>query len=398
MPLSQQQIATLETQLNSFDAAERRTALIALRDGAKHLIATPKPEVNLHFHTFFSFNSEGWSPSRIVWESAKYGLEIAGCVDFDVLDAMDEFLEAGDLLGTQTIAGLESRVFFRDYAQHELNSPKEPGVAYFMGCAFVRKPADGTAAARTLKAMKDTAQKRNISLMERVNAHLGQVQLDYNKDVLTLTPAGNATERHLLAAYDAKGREVFGDDRAARVKFWSGATSTPESEISAILDSPPKFHEHIRSKLMKFGGVGYVKPDAGSFPSLEEAIAMIQEAGALPTYAWLDGTSTGEENIRELLEYCVSKGVVAMNIIPDRNWNIKDPETKRIKVAKLREAVEAARDLKLPLSVGTEMNKSGLPFVDNFQAPELLPFVKDFLKGARTIRAKSEERRAKRRS
>lgn len=384
MPLSEQQVTTLETQLNSFDAAQRRAALTALRDGAKNLIAKPKPEVNLHFHTFFSFNSEGWSPSRVAWEAAKYGLEIAGSVDFDVLDAMDEFLEAGDLLGTKTVAGLESRVFFKDYAQHELNSPREPGVAYFMGCAFVRKPADGSAAAKTLKSMLETAQKRNIGMMERVNAHLGRVQLDYNKDVLTLTPAGNATERHLLVAYDAKGREVFAD-RAARVKFWAEATSTPEAEISAILDSPPKFHEHIRGKLMKFGGVGYVKPDAGSFPSLEDAITMIQEAGALPTYAYLDGTSSGEDNIRELLEYCVSKGVVAMNIIPDRNWNIKDPEAKRIKVTKLREAVEAARDLKLPLCIGTEMNKSGLPFVDNFQSPELLPFVPDFLSGARAI-------------
>ena len=71
-----------------------------------------------------------------------------------------------------------------------------------------------------------------------------------------------------------------------------------------------------------------------------------------------------------------------MNMIPDRNWNIKDANEKRIKVENLGKAVSAARKMDFPLCIGTEMNKAGLAFVDNFAACELQPSISDFLEGA----------------
>jgi hypothetical protein len=148
------------------------------------------------------------------------------------------------------------------------------------------------------------------------------------------------------------------------------------------MNNTPKFHELMRAKLMKYGGVAYIPPDSGSFPAIEEAISMMHGIGAIPTLTWLDGTNSGESDMTALCGLLESKGVAAMNIIPDRNWNIKNPEEKAIKVKKLGEAVEAARAHNFPIAVGTEMNKAGLPFVDNFQAPELQPYVNDFIKGA----------------
>jgi hypothetical protein len=78
----------------------------------------------------------------------------------------------------------------------------------------------------------------------------------------------------------------------------------------------------------------------------------------------------------------VGKGVVALNIIPDRNWNIADPEQRRLKVHKLYEVVELAQAYDLPLNVGTEMNAFGQKLVDDFDAPELAPVRKAFLDGA----------------
>jgi hypothetical protein len=77
--------------------------------------------------------------------------------------------------------------------------------------------------------------------------------------------------------------------------------------------------------------------------------------------------------------------VRAANIIPDRNWNIKDPEQKALKTRKLKEFMEACRHFDMPVIAGTEMNKAGLPFVDNFSAPELAPYAADFMNGARCI-------------
>jgi hypothetical protein len=86
--------------------------------------------------------------------------------------------------------------------------------------------------------------------------------------------------------------------------------------------------------------------------------------------------------MEELLELLIGKGVVALNIIPDRNWNLTDSDQKRIKVKKLYEVVELAQKLDLPLNVGTEMNAYGQKLVDDFDAPELAPVREVFLDGA----------------
>jgi hypothetical protein len=175
---------------------------------------------------------------------------------------------------------------------------------------------------------------------------------------------------------------VFGEDHPGLVTFWAAKLGAERGETESLLADTPKLHERIRSKLMKYGGVGYVAPTRDTFPDIEQTIEMIHEMEALPTATWLDGTSPGESDMHMMLETLASKGVVAMNIVPDRNWNIKAPEEKRVKVDNLGKAVQAARDIGFPLCVGTEMNKAGLPFVDDFSAPELAPYVADFMEGA----------------
>jgi len=380
--------ATLEEALNSFDPEERRSALEELASRIRSSgIAAPPPrqEVNLHYHTFFSFNANNWSPSRVAWEGRRYGLEVAGIVDFDVLDGMEEFLSAGELLGLKTVAGMETRVFIKEIEDKVMSSPNEPGIAYFMAAGCFKRPPAGSDAERILKSMAETARARNVALMSRVNAYLDEVKLDYEADVIPLTPSGNATERHLLVAYDRKAHEVFGGDMDRVAAFWSAKLEISESDAAALIPDTPKFHEKIRSKLMKFGGIGYVPPDSGSFPTIEDAIEMICSMDAFPMIAWLDGTNPGEEDTHAFLELLRDKGVIALNIIPDRNWNIKDPAEKALKTRKLREVVEAAGKFNMPISVGTEMNKAGLPFVDDFSAPELLPCVNDFVEGARVF-------------
>jgi hypothetical protein len=78
----------------------------------------------------------------------------------------------------------------------------------------------------------------------------------------------------------------------------------------------------------------------------------------------------------------MGKGVAALNIVPDRNWNIAEPEAKQLKLQKLYEVVELAQRLDLPLNVGTEMNSYGQKWVDDFETPELAPVREAFLDGA----------------
>lgn len=369
-------------KLDSFDAEERCRALeeLAVREDAEEA-PEPRPEVNLHCHTFFSYNAYGYSPSRFAWEAHRYGLAVAGIVDFDVLDGVREFLAAGRLLKLKAAAGFESRVFVPEYSDVEINSPREPGIYYLVGTGFTGLPELGTRAAETLEAMARCAQGRNRKMIGRVNEHLDPVTIDYEDDVLPLTPAGNATERHLLVAYEQRARELFPDEEE-RAEFWAAKLEEPEENVRGLLDDVVSLKKLIRARLMKYGGVGYAPPEEGSFPVLDDVVQMTLDCGAVPSAAWLDGTSEGEVDPVRHFKFMLDKGIPTITIIPDRNWNLDDARERQLKVENLHAALEAAAELEMPVLVGTEMNKHGQKFVDTFDAPAMEPYRQQFLDGA----------------
>lgn len=378
--IAEQNINRPEADLNSFDAAHRASALHALLElttNGEIELSPPAEIANMHCHTFFSFNGDGYSPTALAWLGKRHKLKLMGIVDFDVLDAVDEFLAACDDLNLRGSAGIETRVFIPEFSTREINSPGEPGVYYHMGIGFTsgQVPAD---VAPILADMSRRAAERNQAMLVRINAHLAPLTISYEADVLPLTPNGNATERHILAAYLQAAERAIPN----QLEFWAEKLGVDSAQIAAILDDKPKFQNLVRAKLMKRGGVGYVQPGPETFPTVEEFHRLIIACGALPCAAWLDGTTAGEEAIEELLALLISKGVVALNIVPDRNWNIADPDVKRLKVQKLYEVVEIAQKFDLPLNIGTEMNAPGQKMVDDFNAPELAPVRQAFLDGA----------------
>jgi hypothetical protein len=373
-------IATLETKLNDFNPNVRSEALQELLALAEQGIIElpPSTEVtNMHCHTFFSFNGYGYSPTALAWLAKRRGFKLMGIVDFDVLDGVDEFLTACDTVGVRGSAGIETRVFLPEFATREINSPGEPGVYYHMGIGFTISGA-AEAAAPILADMRRRAAERNQAMLARINAYLNPVQIDYEGDVLPLTPQGNATERHMLQAYLGAAERTVSDP----ADFWAGKLILPHAQVAAQMSDSPKFQNTVRAKLMKKGGVGYVQPGPHAFPTVEEFHRFIVACSALPCATWLDGLSAGEQAIEELLTLLIDKGVVALNIVPDRNWNIADPDQKRLKLQKLYEVVELAQRLDLPLNIGTEMNAYGQKLVDDFDAPELAPVREAFLGGA----------------
>lgn len=373
-------ISDFEAQLNDLRQPLRLHALKKLME-RKPDAPEPQEVANMHCHTLFSYNAYGHSPSSLAWLARQRGYKLMGIVDFDVLDGVDEFLDACERTGVRGSAGIETRVYVPEFAQHEMNSPGEPGVLYHMGIGFATSQVKPEAAA-ILKSLREQSHQRNLGLVERVNNYLQPVAISYENDVLPLTPNGNATERHIVAAYllAATRRFYYSDNEHAR--FWAHRLQMTEAETVAALENIAGFQNLVRSKLMKKGGVGYVQPGEDTFPPVEKLHALTLACDALPCAAWLDGTSSGEERIEQLLQLLIGKSVVALNIVPDRNWDIKDPDTRALKVRKLYEVVEWARKLDLPLNIGTEMNTFGQKLVDDFHAPELQPVVADFLEGA----------------
>lgn len=385
--LPREQIAKLEEELSNRDPAVRADALAELARLAERgeIILPPAGRnSNLHFHSFFSYNVDGHSPSRIAWESRKAGLLVAGIVDFDVLDGLEEFLKAGEVIGLRTVVSVESRVFVQEYAEKEINSPGEPGVAYHMGVGFFKRPAESSPAAATFADMKALSRRRNEQMLSRVNAYLGEAAVDYERDVLLLTPSGNATERHMLAAYEAKAASIFKTPEEL-ANYWACKLREPLDKIKRLITDSPAFRDLIRARLMKKGGVGYAHPERGDFPPLEKMNEAVSSCGAIPSASWLDGTSPGEQDPKELIAFHVSKGALALNVIPHRNWDLPDPEESRRKRAKLYAIVDAARAAGLIMVYGTERNKQGQPFVDDLSVEALAPIAEVLEEGALAI-------------
>ncbi len=378
-------IDELEQKLDSFNRQERAEALEALCEKVEAGEIELPPagtDVNIHCHTFFSYNAYGYSPTKFAWLAKKSGLAAAGVVDFDVLDAADEFLEAAKKLGLKGTAGMETRVYVPEFASRVINSPGEPGISYHMGIGFPSGKLDGRLK-EFQKRLQDTAQQRNKDLLGRVNKYLSPVELDYEKDVIPLTPAGNPTERHICVAYARKAKQMFEND-AKLAKFWSDKLGTNAASLG--LPESRDFLNTLRKKTMKRGGVGYVQPDKGSFPKLAEVDEFSLAAGAIPTVTWLDGTSDGEQAEEELLDVAARSGSAALNVVPDRNYTAGKTDQK---LRNLYDVVALAEKRDLVLVVGTEMNSPGQKFVDDFATGALSPLVPAFLKGAHIVYAHS---------
>ena len=198
-----------------------------------------------------------------------------------------------------------------------------------MGMGFVRKPAPDSNAAAVFKDMLERSHARNRAVIARINAKLTDFQLDYDADVLPLTPEKNATERHICLAFHNKALKVLGSPEKAAASW---------AKVLGI--------------------------------AAEDASAKIGIQNAFPV---------------EQLELLKAKGVPAVNIIPDRNWNFKDEAKKAVKVAELNKYVAAATALDMPINVGTEANKPGQRLLDDFACDALAPHHAAFLKGAQIM-------------
>ncbi len=375
--------------LDSGDAGDRAAAVQRVAERLRDRPAPPAkapPRVNLHCHSFYSFNAWGWSPSGIAARCRAEGLDAAGLVDFDVLDGVDEFLDAAARLGLRASAGIESRVYVPEFAARVLNSPGEPGIAYSMGVGMpARDPGSGFHP--FMERLRLIPEDRNRKVVQAVNRHLAPVALDYDRDVKPLTPAGNATERHLCLAYARRAAAIY-TDRNALARFWS--SKLKHTIAAADLPESPALQARIRSATMKRGGIGYIAPDSGSFPTQAEFWDFVRRAGGLPTVAWLDGSSEGEAATDEWLDLCAARGACAINLIVDRMYT---PGQADIRVERLHGVLEQARRREWPVIVGTEMNSPENRFVDNFDTAEVAPYREDFLRGARIVYAHSRLQR-----
>ena len=356
--------------LDSFDRAERRAAV--LRRAAT--MPPPVPPnggapVNMHLHTFFSFNIAGFSPSHIAVQAREWGLYAAATTDFDVLDAADEFLDAASVLGLRAAAHIETRVYAPEFAAAETNSPGEPGICYVMGAAFPRTPHPGMPTFAMARELRTRAAARNADVVDRINALLPDIAISYQQEVAGRTPGHSPTERHIVRAYLARAAQVIPDARQ-RSAFWGGVLRQP---AAAVANQPHgALQDLVRRRLIKHGGVAYQQPGPASFPAIGAFFDWVRDGAAIPMAAWRDGTSRGESDPAAWLNALEARGAASVNVVPGL---VTDPHRLERLMAEV-----ARRDL--PVGIGTEMNADGLAGYDDLDSPLLAPYREAFVTGA----------------
>ena len=82
-------LTELEAKLNDFSAPIRAQALadlIMLVRQGDVVVVSETELINLHCHTFYSYNAYGYSPTALAWLAKRSGFKALGVVDFNVLE------------------------------------------------------------------------------------------------------------------------------------------------------------------------------------------------------------------------------------------------------------------------------------------------------------------------
>ena len=325
--------------------------------------------VNMHLHTFFSFNIAGLSPSHVAVQAREWGLYAAATTDFDVLDAADEFLEAASVLGLRAAAHIETRVYAPEFAAVETNSPGEPGISYVMGAAFPRTPLPDMPTYAMARDLRARAARRNADVVERINALLPGIAVSYEQEVAGRTPGHSPTERHIVRAYLASAARTLPDPRK-RAAFWGDILQQPAGAVASLPDGA--LQDLVRRRLIKHGGVAYQQPGPASFPEIGAFFDWVRDSDAIPMAAWRDGTSAGEADPAAWLDALEARGVASVNVVPGL---VTDPR-------RLEQVMAEVARRHLPAGVGTEMNAAGLADFDDLDSPLLAPYREAFVTGA----------------
>jgi len=326
-------------RLNAKTREERLSAARALRafmDSGEIVVPEKAGYTNNHVHTTFSFSP--YSPTKAVWMAVMSGLSTVGIIDHDAVCGAEEFIEAGKILGIPTTIGFEIRTDWSNtpLAGRRINNPDQVSSAYI--CAHGLAHTQIAKADNYLKKIRAARAKRNREMTRRLNAVLEpfDIAMDYDADIVPLSCAafgGEVTERHILFALAGKLIDKFGKG-GALVSFLSGPLGIGLSDKQkALLANPDSdIYAYDVLNVLKGGFVErfYIDPETDETPDVREAVALIKECGAIPSYCYLGdvgASPTGDKKaqkfeddyLEEVLDVCREVGFEAIAYMPSRN-------------------------------------------------------------------------------
>ena len=326
------------TRLNAPRTEDRLSALRAFTGTrGRPVPGTVRREVNCHVHTFYSFSP--YSPSAAAERAQAAGLAAVGIMDHDSMAGASEMRRAGEILGIATTAGVELRVSAAGTALEgrRINNPDSLGVLYMI---IHGVPSRSVGRVRDfLRPIQAARELRGQRMVEGLNALLPQFglpALDWERDVRSCSRAddgGTITERHILYAVAAgivgktgRGRQLL--------DFLTGTIGIhPPGRVAEYLADPTNdvvLFDLLGVLKSSFIEKVYIQPDARECIPVQEAVRFAEEAGGIPTYAYLGDVTdspTGDKKAEKfedgylevLMDEVKRLGFRAIAYMPPRN-------------------------------------------------------------------------------
>ena len=320
--------------LNKLNAPTKEERLANLAEVLKTTVFPPMVSqyINNHIHTTYSFSP--YSPTAAVYAARMEGLCTAGIIDHDSISGAEEFLEAAKLVEMPVTIGMEARISMAGTRLdgRRTNNPDQVGVSYM---TIQGVPHDKintlTGFFRPYQAARHA---RNRKMIEKINALLPGIALDYDADVLPLSMAaenGGVTERHLMYALAIKLVQQVGKGQAMVEKLAAMGLKLSEKQAKQMLDTEYPFYEYDLLGILKSAFVPQIFIDAtDECPKLSDMVKLCNEIDAYLCYAYLGDVGdsvTGDKKaqkfeddyLEDVFECLKEEGVKSVTYMPTRN-------------------------------------------------------------------------------
>ena len=320
--------------LNKLNAPTKEERLANLAEVLKTTEFPPMvPQyINNHIHTTYSFSP--YSPTAAVYAARMEGLCTAGIIDHDSISGAEEFLEAAKLVEMPVTIGMEARISM-DGTRLEgrrTNNPDQVGVSYMTIQGVPHDQIDTLT--EFFRPYQAARHARNRKMIEKINALLPGISLDYDADVLPLSMAaenGGVTERHLMYALAIKLVQQVGKGQAMVEKLAAMGLKLSEKQTAQMLDTAYPFYEYDLLGILKSAFVPQIFIDAtDECPKLSDMVKLCNEIDAFLCYAYLGDVGdsvTGDKKAQkfeddyldDVFECLKEEGVKSVTYMPTRN-------------------------------------------------------------------------------
>lgn len=295
-------------------------------------------EVNNHVHSHYSFSP--YSPTEIITEAIKSGIQIIGLMDHDSVSGANEFLKAGKKYQISTTIGCEIRANLTNTNLYnkQPNNPDEPNIIYM---ALHGIPADKLVDVdRYLQPIRAARKKRTKKEVDKLNQVLKDKninqELSFENDILPISKfnhGGTVTERHILFALSNKfilqypKKDMLLDYIETYFNF-----SIREDLKQVLLDNNNPYYAYDLLGLLKSSLVPefFIPSTNEECPCVHEIVDFAKSIGSIPAYAYLgdiNDSPTGDKKAQEyedsyldeLLDELSKIGFQAITYMPPRN-------------------------------------------------------------------------------